>query len=100
MSDWKNPTYSSSTGRTEWKPPRVEEPDDQDPPMWAMKTVFIFRALFGFVLISSINAFFVYSVAHLLGSDIEYRKAVIVGALLLVWRAYDMAVFKKLNKGS
>ena len=99
MSEWKNPSFGgSSNNRGEWKPPQVKEDDSIE--QVAMGIALAIRALFGFIVIISVNALFVYAITRLLGNDIEYRNAIFVGCLVFLWRSYDISTFRKFGKDS
>lgn len=97
MSDWKNPSFPSdrSGRKVEWKAPAVE---DATSASVAMGIGIIIKALVGFLVIASINALAIMCVSLILDFDIAYRNALSVGALYVLWRAYDTAVFSRLMK--
>jgi hypothetical protein len=97
MSDWKNPSFPSerSGRKVEWKAPAVEEVNTP-PPMAGV--AIIVKALLGFLVIASVNAVALMLVSLILGIDLEYRRAVAIGGLYILWRAYDNTVFSRLLK--
>lgn len=96
MSDWKNPSFpSANSSKVEWNTPFV---DDEKTASVAMGIGIIVKALIGFLVIASINALAIMCVSLILDFDIAYRNALSVGALYVLWRAYDTAVFSRLMK--
>jgi hypothetical protein len=96
MSEWKNPSFpSDSKGRkVEWKAPIVEDSTASV----AMGMGIIIKALIGFLIISSINALALMCVSLILDFDLAYRNALAIGALYVLWRAYDKVTFSRLLK--
>ena len=97
MSDWKNPSFPSerTTRNAEWNTPSVK---DENIASVAMGFGIIMKGLLGFLIISSINALAIMCVSLILDFDIAYRNALLIGALYVVWRAYDTVTFSRLLK--
>lgn len=91
MSDWKNPSWGSRANG-EWKPPMTQDDNVEN---IAMTISLVFRAIIGFLLVSTINALAFMAVAHLLNFSLSYRNALAVGAIYVCWRAYDTVMFTK-----
>jgi hypothetical protein len=96
MSEWKNPSFpSDSKGqKVEWRAPAVEDSAASA----VMGLGIIIKALFGFLIISSINAVALMCVSLILDFDLAYRNALSIGALYVLWRAYDKVTFSRLLK--
>ena len=96
MSEWKNPSFPSdrSGRKVEWKAPAVEDSTASV----AMGLGIIIKALIGFLVISSINALALMCVSLILDFDLAYRNALAIGALYVLWRAFDKVTFSRLLK--
>lgn len=100
MSDWKNPSFGRRDNTDDWKPPFLDDPfatDDDDTRERVSVSLFI-RALFGFLIIVSINAVALFGVSYFAGYDLSYRNAVIIAGIYILWRVYDMKTMGRLNK--
>lgn len=99
MNDWKNPSFGRRDSTNEWKPPFVDDPfaDDEDTDERVSVSLFI-RALFGFMIIVSINAVVLFGVSYFAGYDLSYRNAVIIAGIYILWRVYDMKTMGRLHK--
>lgn len=97
MSDWKNPSFPSerSERKVEWRAPAVEE---NNVASVALGIGISIKALLGFLIITNINALALMLVSVILDFDIAYRNAIYVGAVYVVWRAYDTVTFSRLLK--
>ena len=84
----------------EWKNPRFPSFDVEDEPVVKpSKVASSLTALLGLAVLISTNTFFVWLALQLVGVDIEYRKAVGLSALWLIFRLYDgVTLGKALSK--
>jgi hypothetical protein len=85
--EWKNPRFPSF---------EIPEESETGAPGKAMS---VFTALLGLAILVSTNTFFIWAALQLLGLDVEYRKAVGVSILWIIFRVYDgVTLGKALSK--
>ena len=86
---------------SEWKNPRFPVYETREEPVTRVrdKVSSTFSSLLGLLVLLSTNTFFVWAALQLIGLDIEYRRAVGLSALWLIFRLYDgVTIGKALSK--
>lgn len=89
MSEWKNPNFRNDDWQR-WSSPKVE--NEQRPEIGL-----IVRGLMGFVLLVSVNAFALFAFLNVIGFSVSYRNSVIASLIFVMWRVYDIVVFRKIR---
>jgi hypothetical protein len=96
MSNWKNPNSPQEhPSGSLWNSPKVDLSQESNSPITLELVV---KAVFGFVLIVSLNALALFLFLNLVGQEVTYRNAVIAGVVYVCWRVYDIVVFSKVKK--
>lgn len=90
MSDWKNPNFRNDDWNT-WSVPEVSE--KREMPDIAL----VIRGIAGFILIISINAFALFAFLNVLGFSVAYRDTVLAALIFVMWRVYDIVLFRKIR---
>lgn len=90
MSDWKNPNFRNDDWNT-WNIPEVSE--KREIPDIGL----IVRGIAGFILVISLNGFALFAFLNVLGFSVSYRDATIGAFIFVMWRVYDIVLFRKIR---
>lgn len=89
MSDWKNPNFRNDDWQR-WGLPETEETEKVDISL-------MIRGFIGFLLVIGINALAIFLVLNVLGFSVSYRDSTIASAVFVLWRVYDIVLFRKIR---
>ena len=90
MSDWKNPNFRNNDWNN-WNIPEVSESKE------SVDIGLVLRGLAGFVVVVSLNALALFAFLYVLGYSVEYRDAVLASLIFVLWRVYDIVLFRKIR---
>jgi hypothetical protein len=88
MSDWKNPNFRNEDWQR-WATPKVETPKDK------IDAGLFVRGLTGFALVVALNAFAIFAFLNVLGFSVSYRDSTIASVVFVLWRVYDIVLFRR-----
>jgi hypothetical protein len=88
MSDWKNPNFRNDDWQR-WATPKVETPKEK------IDASLFIRGLAGFILVVAINAFAIFAFLNVLGFSVSYRDSTIASVVFVLWRVYDIVLFRR-----
>lgn len=90
MSDWKNPNFRNNEWN-DWNIPEVSE--DKERPDAGL----VLRGLAGFIVVVALNALAIFGFLNVLGFSVAYRDATIGAIIFVMWRVYDIVLFRKIR---
>jgi hypothetical protein len=91
MSDWKNPNFRDNDWQR-WSVPEASETTSERPDI-----ALVVRGILGFLVLVSANAFALFAFLNVLGFSVSYRNSTIASLVFVMWRVYDIAVFRKIR---
>lgn len=91
MSDWKNPNFRDNDWQR-WSTPEASETTSERPDI-----ALVVRGILGFLVLVSANAFALFAFLNVLGFSVSYRNSTIASLVFVMWRVYDIAVFRKIR---
>jgi hypothetical protein len=90
MSDWKNPNFRNDDWQR-WAVPQTSETKEKVDASLAI------RGILGFLLIVGVNAFAIFAFLNVLGFSVAYRDSTIAAVIFVMWRVYDISLFRKIR---
>jgi hypothetical protein len=91
MSDWKNPNFRDNDWQR-WSVPEMNNSTKEKPDI-----TLVVRGILGFIFIISINTVALFTFLNVLGFSVSYRNSTIASLVFVMWRVYDITVFKKIR---
>jgi len=91
MNDWKNPNFRNNDWQR-WSVPEMNKSTKEQPDI-----SLVVRGILGFVLLVSVNAFALFTFLNVLGFSVSYRNSTIASLVFVMWRLYDITVFRKIR---
>ena len=95
MSEWKNPSFPSSSSEKQWHTPVVKDDVHDDVRNSALIIGLAVKMVVGAVALVGFNALFFFGAFRIIGYDVDYRKCVLLALLYIVFRAYDRTTLGK-----
>lgn len=89
MSDWKNPNFRNEDWQR-WAVPQTEDKQKTDIGL-------IVRGILGFLVVVGVNAFALFAFLNILGFSVSYRDSTIGATIFVMWRVYDIVLFRKIR---
>lgn len=91
MSDWKNPNFRDNDWQR-WTTPDVADEAKEKPDLGL-----VLRGLAGFVALIAVNAFALFAFLNVVGFSVSYRDSTIASLVFVMWRVYDIVVFRRIR---
>lgn len=90
MNDWKNPNFRNDDWQR-WAIPQQES--DREKVDFSL----LVRGVVGFLFVIGINALALFAFLNVLGFSVSYRDSTIASLVFVMWRIYDIVLFRKIR---